>query len=196
MMAARGAVAMTVLAAATALVAGTAVALLGFVFPGIGSESPEPVSEPCADPPCPPESLPSGVELVASLPVVAPVLLVGAGLLLAVVAAGTLLTEDRARGTVARCALLVAGPLLVLVGAEVLPHVATPCWAGEVPGVCEATAEHGIDYADSVHPFGHALLGWVPLTILHVWSLRRWWPQVVPQWVPGGDRKADARVER
>lgn len=186
----RGSVALTVLAATTAIAAGTAVALLGFVFPELGDDAAA-VSEPCADPPCPPGTLPSGVELVASLPVIAPVVLVGLAFLLAAVTTGILVVDSRARGLLARCALLLAGPVVVLVGAEIVPHVATPCWAGEVPQVCEDTTDHGIDYADTVHPFGHALLGWVPLTFLYVWALRRWWPEVVPRWVPGVDRRVD-----
>ena len=55
----------TVLAAATAIVAGTAVALLGFVFPDLGADA---ASES--------EPLPSGVDRVADLPVVPTVLVV------------------------------------------------------------------------------------------------------------------------
>ncbi len=92
---------------------------------------------------------------------------------------------SRTRPVVARCALLVAGPLVVLVGAEMVPHVVTPCWAGEVPEICVADTDGGFDHPRTVHPFAHALLGWVPLTLLHVWALRRWWPEMLPRWVPG-----------
>lgn len=190
----RGSVAATLMAGATAIALGTAVALLGFVWPDVGSDTTE-VSETCTDPPCAPESLPSGVELVEASPTVLPVALVALAVLLALAAAVAILRVDRGRAVLGRCALLVAGPVVVLVGAEVVPHLATPCWAGEVPAVCEATEEHGIDYADSVHPLGHALLGWVPLVVLHVWVLRRWWPDVVPRWVPGGDSASDALAE-
>jgi hypothetical protein len=78
----------------------------------------------------------------------------------------------------------------------VVPHVATPCWSGEIPGVCEATPEHGYDYAGAAHPFGHALLGWVPLALLHTWAVRRWWPEMVPRWVPGAQRRTEAAAER
>lgn len=180
----RGSVSFTVLAAATAIVAGTAVALLGFVFPDLG-----------ADATAQPEPLPSGVDRVADLPVV-PTVLVVVALALAVVAAAMVLSEARTRPVVLTCALLVAGPVVVLVGAEVVPHVVTPCWAGEVPAVCESDGRGGFDFPRTVHPFGHALLGWVPLTILHVWTLRRWWPEVVPRWVPGGDRRVEALTGR
>jgi hypothetical protein len=163
----------TVLAAATAIVAGTAVALLGFVFPDLGADA---ASES--------EPLPSGVEQVADLPV-APTVLVVVALVLAATSAAMVLTESQARPVVLRCGLLVAGPLVVLVGAQLVPHVVTPCWAGEVPSLCEPDGNGGLDYPDTVHPFGHALLGWVPLTLLYVWTLRRWWPEVVPRWVPG-----------
>lgn len=180
----RGSVSFTVLAAATAIIAGTAVVLLGFVFPDLG-----------ADATAQAEPLPSGIDRVADLPVV-PTVLVLVALGLAVVAAGMVLSESRARPVVLTCLLLVAGPLLVLVGAEVVPHVVTPCRAGEVPGVCEADGQGGFDFPRTVHPFGHALLGWVPLTILYVWTLRRWWPEVVPRWVPGGDRRAETLARR
>lgn len=180
----RGSVSFTVLAAATAIIAGTAVALLGFVFPDLG-----------ADATARAEPVPAGIERVADLPVV-PTVLVVVALVLAVVAAAMVLSESHTRPVVLTCVLLVAGPLLVLVGAEVVPHVVTPCWAGEVPGVCEADGRGGFDFPRTVHPFGHALLGWVPLAILYVWTLRRWWPEMVPRWVPGGDRRVEALAGR
>jgi hypothetical protein len=167
-------VTLTVLAAFVALVAGTAVALLGFVFPELGDDAGA-GSEP----------LPSGVERVADLPV-APTVLVVVALVLAVVSAALVLVGPRPLPVVVRCVLLVAGPLVVLVGAELLPHLVSPCWAGEVPGICAADGQGGFDYPRTVHPFGHALLGWVPLTLLYVWSLRLWLPSVVPRWLPGG----------
>lgn len=189
----RGSVAATLLAGATAIALGTAVALLGFVWPDVGSDTTD-VSEPCTDPPCAPESLPSGVELVEASPTVLPVALVALAVLLALAAAVAILRADRGRAVLARCALLVVGPVVVLVGAEVVPHVATPCWSGEIPGVCEATPEHGYDYAGAAHPFGHALLGWVPLALLHTWAVRRWWPEMVPRWVPGAQRRTEAQA--
>jgi hypothetical protein len=191
----RGSVAAILLAGATAIALGTAVALLGFVWPDLGSDNP-PASEPCTSPPCPPESLPSGVELVEASPTLLPVALTALAVLLALAAVTAVLRDDRSRTTLGRSALLVAGPVLVLVGAEVVPHVATPCWSGEIPGVCEATPEHGYDYAGAAHPFGHALLGWVPLALLHTWAVRRWWPEMVPRWVPGAQRRTEAAAER
>ena len=169
----RGSVAFTLLAATTAIVAGTAVALLGFVFPDLG-----------ADAGAEAEPLPTGVDRVTDLPVI-PTVLVVLALLLAVTSAAMVLADSRRRPVVLRCTLLVAGPLLVLVGAEVVPHLVTPCWAGEVPAFCEADGQGGFDYPRTVHPFGHALLGWMPLALLHVWTLRHSWPEVVPHWVPG-----------
>ncbi|WP_457207745.1 hypothetical protein [Nocardioides sp. P5_C9_2] len=164
---------LTALAAFVAIVAGTAVALLGFVFPALGDDAAAGSERP-----------PSGVEQVAELPVV-PTVLVVVALLLAVVSAALVLVGPRPAPVVWRCVLLVAGPLVVLVGAELVPHVVSPCWAGEVPGICAADGQGGFDYPATVHPFGHALLGWVPLTLLYVWCLRLWLPRVVPGWVPG-----------
>ena len=177
----RGSVTLTVLAATTAIVAGTAVALLGFVFPELGDDAAA-VSDRSSrrgstgwrtcrwsprcwwSRPAPGGRLPPRV----------------------------LVVDSRAPRWWLRCVLLVAGPLVVLVGAELVPHVVTPCWAGEVPEVCEADWPRGIRLSrTTVHPFGHALLGWVPLTFLYVWALRRWWPEVVPRWVPGVDRRVD-----
>lgn len=175
----RVSVGLTVLAAAAAIVAGTAIALLGFVFPELGDDATAPS-----------QSLPEGVERAADLPVL-PTVLVVLALVLAVVAAGMALADDRARPVVARCALLVAGPIVLLVGSEVVPHVVSPCWAGDVPQLCEPDGHGGHDYARTVHPFGHALLGWVPLTIVYVVALRRGWPAVVPRWLPGAAEEHD-----
>lgn len=180
----RGSVTLTLLAATAAIVAGTTVALLGFVFPGLGDDE-----DAASDP------LPSGVERVSDLPVV-PTLLVVLALVLAVAAAALVLGDSRTRRVVARCALLVAGPLVVLVGAEVVPHVVTPCWAGEVPEICVADTDGGFDHPRTIHPFAHALVGWVPLALLHVWTLRRWWPEMLPRWVPGARPRTREIQER
>ncbi|WP_156411364.1 hypothetical protein [Nocardioides sp. Soil805] len=168
----RVSVSFTVLAAATAIAAGTAVALLGFVFPDLGDDAAEA------------GSVPSRVDRVADLPIL-PTVLVAVALVLALASAALVLSASRTRPEVVQCVLLVAGPLVVLAGAAVVPHVVTPCLAGEVPTVCEADGQGGFDFPRTVHPLGHALLGWVPLTILYVWTLRRWWPAVLPRWVPG-----------
>lgn len=179
----RGSVALTVLAATVAIIVGTAVALLGFVFPELGDDEPAEA-----------EPVPSGVERIADLPVV-PTLLVVLALVLALTASAMLLADSRPRSLVARCALLVAGPLVLLAGAELVPHLVTPCRVGEIPEICVAEAEGGFDHPRTVHPLGHALLGWLPLVVLYAWTLRRWWPDVVPRWVPGSGRRVDALVE-
>ena len=180
----RTSVALVVLAAAAAIVAGTAVALLGFVFPDLAEDAAS------RDDP-----VPSAVERVADMPVV-PTVLVLLAVVAAVVASALVLSEARTSPLVARCALLVAGPVVVLVGAELVPDVVTPCLAGEVPDVCEAGADGDLDYPATVQPFAHALLGWVPLALLHTWAVRRWWPEMVPRWVPGAQRRTEAAAER
>lgn len=178
---ARGSITLAVAAAATALGGGVVLAIVGIVAPAAFVETEGDTG--CTDPPCGPESLPSPDQLLVSLPSVLPVLLAALAVLLAAAAATVVATSDGWRAGVPH-ALVAGAPLLLLLGAEALPHVLTPCWAGEIPQVCVATRD-GVDYADSVHALGHAVLGWAPLTLVYVWALRRARPDLLPRWVPG-----------
>lgn len=134
--------------------------------------------EPCVDPPCGPEGLPPP-EL---LPMVAPFLLLGLASLLGVALLVAALI--RLAGTPRRAArsgvLLAVAPVLVLVSGELVPHAVSPCWFGEIPGVCERTEEHGVDWDGRIHLLAHGLVGWVPSTVLACWLLARWRPEVLP----------------
>ena len=67
------------------------------------------------------------------------------------------------------------GPLLVLVGTELVPHLlACPL----LPWTCEDHPRHGWSIAGQWHQLDHALVGAVPLTALYGWALRRWHPAV------------------
>jgi len=125
----------------------------------------------CTDPPCGPESLPPP----DALPQVLPVLLATvAGVLALALCAHALLRGPRPRAGRALAALLLAaGVALVVVGAEIVPHVVSLCWAGEISGVCVATEESGVDYADRLHLLAHAVVGWVPLALVLWWLSRR-----------------------
>jgi hypothetical protein len=102
----------------------------------------EEYDETCVDPPCPPESLPP----VEQLPAAAPFLLVALAILLGVgITAAGLTRVIRTRAQLGTGLLLTAAPVLLVARTEVLPHVATPCWAGEIPGVCADTEKHGVD---------------------------------------------------
>lgn len=133
--------------------------------------------EPCTEPPCGPESLPPP----EALPMVVPFLLLGlAGLLGATSLLAALVGRTSRRDVWSGC-LLVAAPVLVLVGGELVPHAVSPCWFGEIPGVCERSPEHGVDWDGRIHLLAHGLVGWLPTTLLAGWVLARWRPELLPQ---------------
>ncbi|MGA8978713.1 MAG: hypothetical protein WB473_06290 [Pedococcus sp.] len=123
----------------------------------------------CVSPPCGPESLPD----LAVLPVVLPVLLTGVAALLGITVLLVSVARGAGRGRGSVPLLLALGPLVVLVGAEVVPHALNPCLAGDIPGVCTRTREFGTDYADDVHLLGHAVFGWLPLGLGFAWLTLR-----------------------
>ena len=133
----------------------------------------------CVDPPCAPEALPP----LEVFPVVAPFVLLGFALLLGfAVLAGALARSIKGpRRSLLPGLLLISAPVLVLVGGELVPHAVTPCWFGEINGVCERTDAHGIDWAGDIHLLAHGLVGWVPSTVMVWWLLSRWRSDVLPQ---------------
>ena len=91
----------------------------------------------------------------------------------------SLLAVVRGRGVqvLAVGAFAVAGPLLVLIGGEVLPHLLNPCVLPELagaepPGFCARTPE-GIDVPDDWHALYHAFIGFLPLSLIVAWWSRR-----------------------
>lgn len=79
--------------------------------------------------------------------------------------------------------LVVVGPLLLVAGTELVPHVVNPCLAAdltrdELLGFCEHT-ESGTDIGGRVHALHHAVVGALPMALLYTWALRRWQPDVV-----------------
>lgn len=190
---ARACVLLLVTAAVVALAGGVAIALVGLsgidggtVAGTVASAGEVPGDTACTDPPCGPESVPSPSEVVVSLPLIVPVLLVGLAALLgaAIVAAGVLRRSGRWVGS---GLALVVTALAVLVVSELLPHLANPCRLGSVPSVCERSPEYGVDFTGDAHLLGHAVLGWVPAVLFLVWVLRR----TMPQLVPGGRARRD-----
>jgi hypothetical protein len=75
------------------------------------------------------------------------------------------------------------GPLLILIGTEIVPHVLSPCLVTETR-ICELTSE-GADVRDRWHPLDHALVGALPMASLYWITLRRWRPDLL------GEAKAD-----
>ena len=126
-----------------------------------------------------------GLPGLSDLPVVLPVL--GYGLAIAlglpsVLAGGWDLLRGR-WGAGGRRLLAFVGPLLVLVGTEVVPHVISPCLPAELgagwqPGVCERQEHGGLDVGDRWHALDHALVGAVPMAALYWLALRRWRPEL------------------
>jgi len=141
----------------------------------------------CVDPPCGPEGLPP----LEVLPAVAPILLLAIASLLGAV----LLVVGLVRSARAPSRLLVSGllltlaPLLVLVGGELVPHAVSPCWFGEIRGVCEQTKEHGIDWSGDIHQLAHGVIGWLPMTAVSWWLLSRWRPELLPTFRSTGESR-------
>lgn len=112
------------------------------------------------------------------LPLSAHVVLLGVALLLgtlslllSVVAA----VRGHGRRVLTVGAVAVGGPVIVLVGGNVLPHVLNPCAVAEVVGVqlpafCVRTPE-GADVPENWHALDHALVGFLPLSLALAW----WW---------------------
>lgn len=137
-----------------------------------------PGQEACVDPPCfDPGGLPSAREL----PVVIPTL----GYLLAVVLGLPSLPAgiwDTLRGRWAAGGgrlLIFVGPVLFLIGTEIVPHVLSPCLLeaalgpNTLAGICQ-----GFELADRWHALHHTLVGAVPMAALYLLALRRWRPQI------------------
>lgn len=162
-----------VVAAGVASVAGGLLALVW--FPDLPDQPPDA----CPDPPCWSLDVDVGSALVL-LPFIAHLLLLGLALLLGgLCLLLSLVTAARGRGreSLAVAAVAVVGPLLVLVGGELVPHLVNPCalpeWTGvEPPGFCTTTPQ-GADVPDNWHALDHAVVGFLPLSLLVAWWWRR-----------------------
>lgn len=115
------------------------------------------------------------------LPFITHIALLGVALLLRglslLLALGTAV-RGRGRTILFAAVLAAAGPALVLVGGEVVPHVLNPCalpdLAGaEPPGFCARSSE-GADVPDAWHAVYHAAVGYLPLSLSFAWGWKRW----------------------
>lgn len=163
-------------AAAAGLVGGALLAVVGDIGgPGEGPAPPGP--EACPNPPCLPDSWPP----LSSLPAALPLLILGLAVLAAGVAVllGAVLALRGSRRMLGTGSLVLSGTLLVIVGMEIVPHLANPCLVAEAPSLCARSAE-GVDLADRFHTLWHAVMGTLPLTVALWWALRRWRPEALP----------------
>lgn len=87
------------------------------------------------------------------------------------------------RATGGRRVLVFAGPVLFLVGTEIVPHLLNPCLFAlelggkRLPGMCDY-GEWGTDFAARWHLLDHTLVGAIPFAALYWWALRKWRPGV------------------
>jgi hypothetical protein len=155
------------------LILGVGLAIVGSVFSAATWE-PGAVARPleeCVNPPC--LGLDGGPQL-RDLPVVVPMILYGVAILLGIPSAvrgAWSLVRGKSAGA-GQLLLPFIGPLLVLVGTEIIPHVLSPCLITE-SGICEVTSE-GTDVRDRWHAVDHTLVGTVPMTAGYWLALRRW----------------------
>ena len=162
---------MLVVAAGVVSVASGLLALVWF------PDVPDQPQDACTDPPCwnlDVDGASAGVLLpfAAHLLLLGLALFVGGGALMVGLAAAV---RAGGRSRLGLAAVAVVGPLVVLVGGELLPHLANPCDLPELvgadpPGFCVTTPE-GADVPDTWHALDHAVVGFLPLSLLVAW----WW---------------------
>ena len=146
--------------------------------------SPVPGRDACPDPPCFDfGGIPGPRDLPAVIPVLGYLLAIALGLPSLLAGLWDVLRGRWAMG--GRRLLAFVGPVLFLVGTEIVPHLLNPCfWALALGGTrlpefsCAYSPEWGADLADRWHPLGHTLVGAVPMAALYWWALRRWRPDV------------------
>ncbi len=153
----------------TTAVAGAGLAVVGGLISAVWPPTPSatPATSTCVDPPCfGDDSLPS----LANLPAVAPVALIGmAAVIGALSLVLSVLPRWKGAGLVRLAAVATLGPLVVLVGGEIIPHVLSPCapaelWGAEAPGICVETP-HGFELPERWHTLDHAAVGFLPLAL-------------------------------
>ena len=168
------------------LLASVALALVGGLFvaawnPDTGD--PQPYVDACENPPC---FGGGGLPGARDLPVVLPFLGYGLAIVLglpSLLAGGWDLLRGR-WPAVGQRVLAFVGPVLVVAGMEIVPHLVSPCLpaelgAGWLPPVCERTEGYGFDVAGRWHALDHALVGAVPMAALYGLALHRWRPDMV-----------------
>lgn len=175
------------------ILVGLAIAVLGSVVVALADP---PTGQPgydkeCTDPPC---FGGGGLPGVADLPMVISMLAYVVAVLLGVpagVLAIVLLARRMWRPAIRRLVPAV-GPLVVLAGIELVPHLLNVCFLADMlslplPGFCRR-GEHGVDVADRWHVIQHTVFGAIPLLIGYWWALRKWYPHGLPRrFAPAAD---------
>ncbi len=167
------------------LVVSVTLALLGGAAVAVWNPDtdPPPAARPeCTDPPC---FGGGGMPGAADVPTVLPFL--GYALAMVLGVPGALMSvwsfaHHRWSQGLQRL-LVFLGPLLIVVGMELIPHVVNPCLVADLAGdrlprFCGRT-ESGADIADRRHALYHAIVGALPMALLYRWALRRWRPDVL-----------------
>ncbi len=170
-------------AVAFIVVAGVVAAAGGLLVLGWSPDLPDAPADACPDPPCFGLDL-GGASPLSVLPLIAHVVLLGVALLLGGLSLlFALATAVRGRGRTMLFAAVIAaaGPVLVFVGGNIVPHVLNPCalpdLAGaEPPGFCARSSE-GADVPDAWHGLYHAAVGYLPLSLVFAWGWKRWTSQ-------------------
>ncbi len=86
-------------------------------------------------------------------------------------------------GVGGRRLLPFVGPVVFLIGTEIIPHLLNPCFLAlelggrRMPGVCQY-AEWGADFGDRWHLLNHTLVGAIPLAVLYWLAVRKWRPDI------------------
>lgn len=162
---------------AIGLVGGVIIALMGDQWQSSGNVQ---VVTECVDPPC---FGGGGMPRLQDLPMVITMMGYGLAILLGVpslLAAAWGLLQGR-WGAAGRRTLTFVGPLIFLVGMEILPHLVSPCFLAfelggkRFPGMCDY-GEWGADLAGRWHLLQHSLLGAIPFATLYWLVLRKWRP--------------------
>lgn len=155
----------------------TVMAVMGGIISAViwspGPEQEDPAPNPCPSPPC--FGGPYGPLTLADMPQLVPMALLGAAALLGFLTLLLTLITPRTRNRrgLMLGALAAAGPLVVFIGGEALPHVLSPCvpanlWGAEPPGFCEHAPE-GWDLPGRWHLLYHAVIGFLPLSLILAW---------------------------
>lgn len=161
------------------VVAGIASLASGLVALVRTADLPDQPVDACADPPCWNLDV-DGSSLLVVLPFIAHALLLGLALFvggLALLFAVAAAVRGGGRDALGPAAVAVIGPLLVLAGGELVPHLLNPCVIPELagaesPGFCISSPQ-GADVPDRWHALDHAVVGFFPLSLLMAWWWRR-----------------------
>lgn len=167
------------------LLVSVAFALLGGAVAAVWNPDTDPPAEAteCTDPPCfGGGGMPGAADVPTVLPFLGYVLAMVLGVPGAMAGVWSLAHRQWAEGL--RRVLLFAGPLIVVIGTEIVPHVVNPCLVADLakdqlPRFCGRT-ESGADIADRGHALHHAIVGALPMVVGYRWALRRWNPAVLP----------------